>query len=214
MEQVNKYGLINNQPQLLAGLPDRASRKASNHFNNRNVEVHTGERFDPNSKLAKEYDFVMMCVGLSCYTPFMDKSYSNWKDRRGRIYVNEYFQITNQNPEVNSSDEVLENPIVHRNILCYGDAWVTRMREPKNIPVIRTTSYIVAHNLKALAYGGELRSMPYMVDNLAGVYFANYSGVTIINDFAISNWLTLTAKNFIEGSFMRKYKNRWCGKAR
>jgi len=103
---------------------------------------------------------------------------------------------------------------VFDNIFCYGDACLTRMKEAKNIPAIRTTSYIVSHNIKALAYGGKLKEMPISVDNLAGVYFSKYSGTTILNDFAIPMCLTLLMKKFIEGTFIGKYQNRCCSSCR
>jgi NADH dehydrogenase FAD-containing subunit len=128
----------------------------------------------------------------------MDAKFSNCKDDKGRIFVNEYFQITSQNP----LEHRLEHTKLYDNIFCYGDASLTLMNEPKNVPAIKETSYIVANNLKALAYGGELQTMPYAVDVLAGVYFSKYSGVTVFNDFAVPNCLTLLAKNYIEGTFM------------
>lgn len=84
------------------------------------------------------------------------------------------------------------------------------MKEAKNVPSIRATSYIVANNLRALINGRKLEAMPYAIDNIAGVYFAPYSGTVIFNDFAIPMCLTVTAKNFIEGTFIGKYKNRCC----
>ena len=77
------------------------------------------------------------------------------------------------------------------------------MNEIKNVPVIRDTSYIVAHNLKQMIKDKpNLQSMPYAVDNLAGVYFSSWSGGMLINNFAIRLPCTLLAKKFIEGSFM------------
>ena len=34
-----KYGLVNGGKQLLTGFPNRASRKATNYFNSKNVDV-------------------------------------------------------------------------------------------------------------------------------------------------------------------------------
>lgn len=213
--QTKTYGLLNSQDQLLVGFPERTGARAYTHFDNNGVNIHTGMYFEPNSDIAKQYDFILMCVGLTCYTPFMDnQEFKDCKDKRGRIYVNEYFQVTNQDPTVESSDQVMDDPKVYDNIFCYGDACVTKMQEVKNVPAIRSTSYTIAHNLKASAYGGDLRSMPYAVDNLAGVYFSRFDGVVVFNDCAIPNPLTLTAKDFIEGTFMNYYKNRRCSRAR
>ena len=145
-----------------------------------------------------------MWVGQSFNTPFFDnKNFADWKDHRGRIFVNQYFQITNQNPEIESYDELKQDPLVYENIFCYGDAWVTMMKEVKNIPAIRETSYIVAHNLKALLNGKKLMKMPYAVNMLSAVYFSKYSGAIIFNDFALPNWCTLLSKKFIECIYLR-----------
>jgi NADH dehydrogenase FAD-containing subunit len=55
-----KYGLINSSDYLLDGFPRRAREKAINHFRGNNTMVYTGQRFDPNSELAQEYDFILM----------------------------------------------------------------------------------------------------------------------------------------------------------
>jgi NADH dehydrogenase FAD-containing subunit len=67
-----KYGLITNQKELLVGFPDSARTKAMNHFTNSGVKIYTNERFYHDSDLELEYDFVLMCMGQSFHTPFMD----------------------------------------------------------------------------------------------------------------------------------------------
>jgi hypothetical protein len=37
-------------------------------------------------------------VGQTFYTPYLDAHFKDFKDKRGRVFVNEYFQITNVNP--------------------------------------------------------------------------------------------------------------------
>ena len=94
--------------------------------------MYLGQRFNPNSELAQEYEFSLMCIGQSHYSPFFDnKNFANWKDQRGRIFVNEFFQVTDQNPEIESPEELKQDSVVYENIFCYGDAWVTRMKEVK-----------------------------------------------------------------------------------
>ena len=153
-----------------------------------------------------------MWVGQSFNTPFFDnKNFADWKDHRGRIFVNQYFQVTNQNPEIEYCDELKQDPLVYENIFCYGDAWITMMKEVKNVPTIRETSYIVAHNLKALLNGKKLMKMPYAVNMLSAVYFSKYSGAIIFNDFALPSRWTLLSKKLIECIYLRYYKNKCWG---
>jgi len=112
-----KYGLINSQDQLLSGFPTSASAKALRHFENNITDVRLGKRYDPNSELSNDYEFKLMCVGLTHHTPFFDNdSFKQCKDKRGRIFVNEYFQVTNQDPEIESIEELKEHPVVYENI--------------------------------------------------------------------------------------------------
>jgi hypothetical protein len=128
----------------------------------------------------------------------MDANFRNCKDEKQRIFVNEYFQVTSQNPLESRSKESK----LYTNIFCYGDAALTQMNEVKNVPSIRETSYTVVHNLKALAYGGEMQAMSYTTDLLAGVYFSKYSGVIVFNDFALPNCVVLWGKAYIEKTLM------------
>jgi len=151
-----------------------------------------------------------MCAGLSYYTPFMDSNFKECTDDRGRIFVNEHFQVTSQDP--NKSPDL--NSVVHENIFWYGDAASTPMQEAKNIPAIRQTCSIVSYNLKAVNSGTKLKSMPVVLNMLAGVYFSKWKGVSIFNDFALPSCLTLKVKESIESKYMAKYKNKCCGKCK
>lgn len=106
--------------------------------------------YDENSEVAAEYDYSIKWVGMHYHTPFMNPNYWNYTDEKGRILVNEYFQITSQDPNSHSSEAGIET--VQKNIFCYGDASSTPAQEIKNIPSIRETSSIVAHNIYSIAY--------------------------------------------------------------
>ena len=138
-----KYGLANSPNELLVGFPDVLKQVAHDHFKANNVKFHLGKRFDPEGELAKEYDYVLMAIGLHCHTPFMDnETFREFKGPRGHVYVNEHFQMCNQDPNKPADREQAANYKVYPNIFAYGDSCVTRMMEPKNIPSIKDTALL------------------------------------------------------------------------
>lgn len=181
-----KVAIATNADKLLTQYPADVGKFALEHFKAKDVDVLTKTKYEPNSSLAKEYDFVINCVGTRIHTPYMDASYKNFKDEKGRIFVNKYFQVTNVNPltgKSSGSEQTLEN------IFCFGDACLTKMDEPKNIPSIFECSYIVANNLIQSKDGNNsgFQEMPKMPFFLSAVYFDDTNGAITIGSNVMQN---------------------------
>ena len=89
---------------------------------------------------------------------------------------------------------------------------MTRMDEVKNVPAIRVSSAIVAHNLlETYKEKPTLEEMPYQVDLVAGVYFGKYAGTLVVNDKACSNCCQLGNKQSVEGDLMCWLRGQTCG---
>jgi len=61
--------------------------------------------FDPEK--AKSYDVVIKCIGSKQNSGYMRDNLSRCIDSAGRIKVNEYFQITENDP----SSYIISNPV-------------------------------------------------------------------------------------------------------
>ncbi|CAI2367572.1 unnamed protein product [Moneuplotes crassus] len=207
-----EYGLLNSQDRLLTGFPTGVSRRAYNYFNAKRTfkECYLGKYYSPEDEIAQKYDYTLMCAGMEYYTPFMTKNFENCVDQRGRIFVNQYFQVTSQDPTKSASADHQ----TYDNIFCYGDACFSPMQEIKNVPSIRETSYTVKKNLKAVSYGGKLSKMTYAIDNLSAVYYNKWRGSIVLNNLGLPNCLTLKSKKFIEETYMGKFRNKCCSKCR
>lgn len=174
-----KVAIVTNGDKLLTQYPAEVSELAHEHLDSKNIEVLTKVHYDPDCSLAKEYDLAINCFGTRIHTPYMDASYKDYKDDRGRIFVNKYFQVTNVNPLTGSAigeEQTLEN------IFCFGDTCLTKMDEPKNIPAIFECSFIVANNLIKSKEGkeSEFQEMPKMPLFISGVYFDDTNGAITV----------------------------------
>ena len=177
-------GIANSGAHLLTGFPENASTAAEEYLEGKGVKLHLNTKYDPKGDIAKKYDFAIKWVGQTFYTPYLDANFKDFKDKRGRVFVNEYFQITNVNPwEAPGSDA--PEPKTLKNIFWYGDAALTRMDEVKVVPSISQTVSIVANNLKeSLNDSPKYTEMDYGVSVLASVYFGEDKGVSVANTFA------------------------------
>jgi hypothetical protein len=117
-----------------------------------NVEVYTNTDFDESFLATHNYDHVILCKGASYNPSFMKNSseLSDCVNARGRIFVNDYLQITNINPLTKtltttsaavSLTEELDGdhePLVReekrfKNIFCFGDICQTSINEEKTV---------------------------------------------------------------------------------
>ena len=180
-----KIGLMHGTPSLLPGYPAKAGEKAKKCFEDRGVKVYLNQKFDPNGEEAKEYDFVIRCIGTYPCIPFFENdTYNDCKDQRGRIYVNQLYQVTNQNPLLPPSKQINKDVKVYDNIFAHGDACLTSMNEPKNIVAIQESSAIIGYNLKqTLKANPKFKEIGIVLDDMAGLYLAGDFGVVIVNDF-------------------------------
>ena len=213
--QDKKLGIVTNADHLLVGYPDKAGTSAATHFEAKGVKVYTNTKFTPESKLAEEYEYAINCVGTKFHSPFLDKSFKDCKDARGRIFVNEYFQVTNVNPCEPSRDEHIPHLKVLKSIFCFGDAAFTRMDEVKNIPAIKASAPVVAYNLKQLDKGNTgLKEMPYAVDMMSVVYYDKWKGTMTVNRCVFSACCAFKMKQDMEKPYFGFLKNKSCGKCK
>jgi hypothetical protein len=213
--QDKKFGIVTNADHLMVGYPVKAGRSAAAHFESKGIKVYTNTKFTPESKLAEEYEYAINCVGIKFHSPFLDKNFKDCKDARGRIYVNEYFQVTNVNPCEPPKDEHIPHYKVLKNIFCFGDAALTRMDEIKNIPAVKASAPVVAYNLRQLDQGNtRLKEMPYGVDMISLVYYDKWKGSMTVNRCAFSSCCALKMKQDMEKPYFGFLKNRSCGKCK
>ena len=128
--------------------------------------------------------------------------FTSFLDKNGRVKVNEFFQITENDP----IDYLIHNPAyqtqekkdikikipldgkTHAHIFCFGDACSTLMQEEKSIPSISATVDIVAHNLCQIAYEKypQLIQMPEALDKVNVIPYNSQNGPMIVNGFSIN----------------------------
>jgi len=208
-----RVAIITNADSLLAGYPNNAGRIAEAHFAKKDVKVYKKTRYDPAKKLEEDYDYVISCVGLYFHSEFLNKNFQSFKNERGQIYVNKYYQVTNINPCELEKNEHVPNEKILNNIFCYGDAALTRMNEAKNVPAIREGSYVVAHNIKQLEKESpKLKEMPYAVNMISAVYYDKWSGSLTTNKCSFFNCCIFNNKKAFEGFYFCLMKNKACGK--
>jgi len=93
----------------------------------------------------ENYDLVYECTGNIWPTEenILNKNFMRFRDGQGRVRVNEFFQICDQE----------FNPINH--IFAVGDCCITQANEEKNIGNLRKGVAVLAHNLKEFARKGK-----------------------------------------------------------
>lgn len=206
--ETKKIGVANSTPHLLTGFPENASKAAEEYLESKGVKVHLNTKYDPKSSLAHEYAFVINCVGQTFYTPYLDANFKDFKDKRGRVLVNEFFQVTNVNPCEAPASGAPEARTL-KNVFCYGDAALTRMDEVKVVPSISQTVSIVANNLKeSLNESPNFTEMDYGVSVLASVYFGEDKGVSVANSFAEVKDDILGSKAWVQGAYFAFLTNQ------
>lgn len=181
-----KVGIVSSGSNLLGQYPKEAQEQVKEHFEKKNVNLHFNTRFNENSELAKEYDFIINCVGTKILTPFMDKNFKDFKNESGKIFVNKYYQISNVDPLSGSNSG---NEKVYENIFAFGDCCLTSLNEPKNVPATIFAALIVSNNLlKSLENSkSEFKTVPEQNFFLSGVYFDDTAGTFVMGDKVNAN---------------------------
>ena len=207
-----KIGLLHGTDKLLPGFPDAARDHAKTSFERSGVEVILNTRYNPEMKKTMGYDFTLICIGTKFYTPYFDNDkFSDWKDARGRIFVNDHLQVTNLNPLVKPDPQI--NKKVYKNIFCHGDACVTKMNEAKNVPALMYTAEILAYNLKQTYKAmPRFKSVDVMCDNASSVYLSGNDGVLVLNGFTKIDQNILNMKKQVQEAFVKYIKDERNGR--
>lgn len=174
-----KLGIATNSSNLIEAYGEKASEMAKEHFESKEVNLYFNTRYNPSHELAKEYDYVLNCVGTKVITPFMDKNYSSFKGDRGHIFINEYYQVTNVDPltgRTKGSKQVLDN------VFAFGDCSLSKLNEPKNVPAAVTGALMVANNLIKSIDGDtkDFKTVPEQNFFISGVYFDDTAGAFVM----------------------------------
>lgn len=110
-------------------------------------------------------------------------------------------------------NEDIRRESVYPNIFWFGDACLTRMNETKNFNSIRQLAPIIAHNLRAVdQMSTQLKEVPYAIDDIQNVYFSNWSGAVIINQFTMTNCFAQSQRNTCQKEYMNLLKRRRCSR--
>ena len=198
---------------MLKGFPENARDETKSYFLNRGVSIYPHTTFDFKKNVNDDYDLVIMACGQQYHTPFFEnEQFSDCRDVLGRIYVNEFFQVTNVDPTQEVGDDRPVGEKVYPNIFCYGDASVTKMREVKNVLSIIQTCELVAKNIIALddESNTSLTKMPTALDFIAGIHHGMISGFVVLNDFSIWNPITKYNKNSLMKEYMGWLNQNTC----
>jgi NADH dehydrogenase FAD-containing subunit len=198
-----KVAIANNGSSLLPQYPKDVGKMAQEHFESKGVKVHLNTRVESGSDLENEYSLVINCVGTKIHTPYMDANYREFKHEKGRIYVNEYFQVTNKNPLQGKGTKTLGN------VFAFGDVVQTRADEPKNIPSIFQASFVVANNLIKSDEGAteEFQEGPDNYFFLSAVYFDDTNGAITIGSNVNPNPNMFADKGGFEGPYFTLLRN-------
>ena len=204
-----KIGIASSGDTLLSGLPEAAGKAAHAYFEKHGVNIHLNTKYNPSHQLASEYDFAWNCFGLQFYTPFLDAHFKDCKDKRGRIFVNEHYQVTNVNPCELPEEGKAPEPRTLSNIFCYGDAALTRMNEIKVVPSITFTVPILANNLiESGKENPKFMSMDYGITQLSRIFFGFDQGVLVANDKAKIVPDVLQTKIDVQDAYLSFFKNK------
>lgn len=174
-----KVGLVTNSSTLVTEYGEKASELAREHLEGKGVDLHFNTKYNPSSDLAREYDYVLNCVGTKTLTPFLDRNFSSFKNRNGQIFINEYYQITNVDPLTGSSrgsKEVLEN------VFAFGDCSISKLNEPKNVPAAVGGALVVSNNLinSLNKKKSDFKTVPEQNFFISAVYFDDTAGAMVM----------------------------------
>ena len=112
--------------------------------------------------------------------------------RTGQIQVNEYCQVTQKHPLLESSDIVSTNKIkTYGNIFAFGDVCITPSNEQKTIVSIHQYKKIIANNvvkkLKGYQDPEEWQRIPESFCEITNIPLGTKMGLVVINDQLILN---------------------------
>lgn len=137
--KIDKKITVYSGQRLLPGLPAKAGTIAETFLKAHNVEIKK-ERF--NSKTEHPDTLVIPCTGYTYPTGFMKDDFSDCLAPNGQIFVNDLFQVSNQNPRVNSLAAG-----VAPNIFAYGDVSYTSVNESKCVPSLAFMLDLIVGNI-------------------------------------------------------------------
>lgn len=90
-----KYAIMWGSDSLLPQLPVTIQKKAMNYFESKGVKIYTNWKYQSKKEIAQDYDYTLVLNEPQWYAPFMSNdNFRKWKDEDDRIFVNEYFQVS------------------------------------------------------------------------------------------------------------------------
>jgi NADH dehydrogenase FAD-containing subunit len=128
--------------QILPRFAPKVQRRARPYLIEAGVKIVDS---DETIILNGDFDLVYDCTGntFPIEDNTLNKNFPAFRDEKGRVRVNEFFQICDEN----------FSPIPH--IFAVGDCCITQANEEKNIPNLQKAATVVTHNLKELAKKGK-----------------------------------------------------------
>lgn len=172
--KIDKKVTIYSASPLLSGLPPKAGVLAEAFFKAHNVDI-VRERFD--YKVDHPDTLIINCTGYTYRTDFMKEDFSDCLAPNGQIFVNDLFQVSAQNPRVNSlADGVCPN------IFAFGDVCYTSLNEPKSVPSMVFMLDLLLKNIMQIARSQRpSNQIPERLPELSAVSLGPHQGIMIMN---------------------------------
>lgn len=209
-----ELGIVMKDDVLLPQYGLYAQNLAKDYFTRKGVKMYNLKDVEDIKDLPEQYDFIIDCTGSKCYSSYMNNDiFADWVDDQGRIFVNNHFQVTNIHPCNKEWNKDIRVEKIFENIFWYGSAWLTRMDEIKNVAATRQLAKIVATNIERKERKEILlEHMPFAVDTIAGVYFSNWSGAFMLNDYTTSSCCVRSQKEKLQNNYMSFLKQTYFGR--
>eukprot|EP00347_Sterkiella_histriomuscorum_P010740 403375101 len=234
-----RIGIVSRAPTLLPHFVPKAQDYAMKFMVKNKVDVYLNTTYDENFKLEHQFDHVIMCMGAFYNIDYISRSTNPYLrdclSEKGRVYVNNYLQVTNRNPlikddtltqqqkstsirslqELDDSREesrFMLQQKTFQNIFCFGDAAQTSVNEEKTVFPLKICSEICAKNIRALSTDepievqrANLKQIPERFDGIYQISLGSNDGIMLVNNFVITGKLPVKFKRDYEELHMQKY---------
>ncbi|CDW86381.1 pyridine nucleotide-disulphide oxidoreductase family protein [Stylonychia lemnae] len=238
--QKKRLGIVGHGEKVLPNFVPKAQEYAQQFMTKNGVEIYMNTHFDENFNQTHKFEHVIYCQGSSYNTQFMQNSpmrqLSECVNSKGRIFVNDYLQVTNINPlqrpesnlslialsqkkttmqhteDLDKSQEVQEllRQVVFENIFCIGDVAQTSLNEEKTVYPLKQCANICAQNIITLTDCNDskkqLKALPPRFDGVYQISLGPEDGFMIINNFVITGKRQSITKESYQNLYMQKYR--------
>ena len=177
-----KLGVIQRPMNLLSNFTENTQNIVMNWAREKNINLHTGETYQPGKEKELGYDMVIMSIGATYSSDYMRANFHECLSSKGQIFVNDFLQVTNQNPL--SSQR--EDSQVYNNIFSLGDVNLSRLNEEKAIIPLKFSVDILGNNILCMANDrfDRLQTLPRQFPGVYSLTLGPNDGIMVLNSFS------------------------------